>query len=264
METDRNIEGIDWGRSQIDVYDGKAWRKYPSLLSYANDPFNKGKCIVLEASGESFELKRRDDALDALREADIEALCYNSKYTAKYRGKNGIKKKSNKVDAQCIYLVATTTPLTLSTFKPLVEEDLLRDSIKKILVKDRAIDDGLYKTTLVSNLLKTGTPHDDLFKTKAGEYRAQVGSLLVTAEQVRKAGRGFRKFRELIGNYGSGYGSIQRSEFYQHLVMGVTNSELGRHPKKGYSTLTKKQRDYHKNVMRRLSIGAKWLWQQTA
>jgi hypothetical protein len=264
LTLDKPIRAADWSRSAVDIYDGKGWDKYPNLVSYAKDPQNHGTVLVLEASSESFELAKRQSALDAFAAAEIDVLCYNSKHTAKYRRQNGIKTKSNKVDAKCIYLVATTTNLTLSRFKELVKEDALRQSIKNVLVKDRAADGDKYKTELVDKYFSDKTPYDSILKTKAGDFRSQVGSILVTAEETRKAGGGFRKFRALLGNYGNGYGSIQRSEFYQHLVMGVCNSELGRHPKKGYSSFTKKQRQHHKGTMKNVSAAAKWIWKQTS
>lgn len=264
MIVNKQVHGLDWNRSKVDSYNGSEWSQYPNLVSYAKDPENHGTIAVLEASSESFELAKRQSALDAFAAADIDVFCYNSKHTAKYRRQNGIKTKSNKVDAKCIYLVATTTKLTLSSFRELVEEDTLRQSIKNILVKDRAADGDKYKTELVDKYFSEKTPYDSILKTKTGDFRSQVGSILVVAEETRKAGRGFRRFRNLLGNYGNGYGSIQRSEFYQHLVMGVCNSELHRHPKKGYSSLTKKQKQRHKDTMKRVSAAAKWIWQQTS
>lgn len=270
IETNRQIEGIDWSRNQIDIYDGQNWREYSSLEEYAKDPLNHGKMIILEASGLSFETQLREPVLELFRKADILAYCFNSIYTEKYRRKNKIKGKDkfnpkNQTDAQVIFLIATTTNLSLALFSSLIDTDPVRANIKKFLVEDRFLYNHKNKEQLIEEYInEKDILFPDILLTKAGELRKQVGSILAVAKFVREEKRGFREFRRQLGNYGNGYGSMPRSEFYHHLVKNITNSILGRHPMKSMNDLTEKQRIVHKNVMRGADKAAKWLWQQTA
>jgi hypothetical protein len=53
----------------------------------------------------------------------------------------------------------------------------------------------------------------------------QVGRILYVAEEVRKAGGGYREFRRRLGNYGNGFKGIMRSEInnWVHDLEGTQN-----------------------------------------
>jgi len=262
---DRPIIGVDWSRVRgADVYDPKTDTviNFPNLEAVA--VAYPGSFLVLEAPSESYELQRRAMVLEAFEKADIVAYCYKSQRTAWFR-KSFLIKKSDKTDAKVIYRIATETRLSLHRFLPLMDDDPIREAVKAFLVKDRYLYNGKQSVELAKTLLKGKTApcaEDILLSGKA--YRKQIGRILAVAQEVRKAGRGYREFRRQLGNYGNGYASMPRSEFYHWWARMITNARLDRHVAKMLANITPEQRLVHRQVLKESTKAAKWLWSLTA
>jgi hypothetical protein len=232
VDTDRNIIGVDWSRAEVDIYDSStdSYHTFPNLESAAKA--FPGTIFVLESTGESFELQRREVVLEAFKQYDIDARCSNTKYTAQFRMKNDVA-KTNASDAKVLYRIFTETKLSWSRFSVLVESDPIREKIQKFLVEDRYLHDKKNTQKLTQKYLsKSIVPGEfqEFIIAKAGkkktEYRKPVGSILAVAEGVRVAKGGYRVFRRQLGNHGQGYGSMPRSEFYWWWVRIVLNKRI--------------------------------------
>jgi hypothetical protein len=226
IKTDRNIIGVDWSRSGVDVYDPQTGSKrFPSLEAVAES--YPGSMLVLEATSESYELQRRSVVLEAFKKYDVSAYCYHTQRTAKFRIENNIN-KSDASDAKVIYRIATETPLSLHRFESLLEDDVLRDGIEQAVIEDRYLRDGASSALLAKEHLSAINIPSEFqeFIFSGKKYRKQVGRILLAAAKVRKAGRGYREFRRVLGNYSNGFGSILRSEFYWWWVRTVLNARL--------------------------------------
>lgn len=289
-ETNRTIFGADWSRAKVDIFDPstKTTASYPTLEDAA--PHYAGQLLILEATGESFQLQRRQTVLDAFKQHDILAYCFNSRYTSKFRIANNVP-KSDKNDAKVIYRIATETPLTLHRFKALRDGDPLRDKIQDSLVKDRYLfnEENSQKAS-VKYLDKQEIPteYDYLMVekltgrkgAKKRKYRTQAGRILMVAEQVRKAGRGYREFRRQLGNYAQGYGSMARSEYYWHWGRNLLNREIkatkttksykegALDPRTGkpmkIRDWSNAEKDLRVQMRHTIQKAAQWLWRKTA
>jgi hypothetical protein len=263
IETEgRRVLSVDWNRTEVMVFDGVKVVSLNTLEEVACKYPNS--FLVLEATGESYELQRRAEVLKAFESANILAYCFKTQRTAWFRRIFGIK-KSDTEDAKVIYRIATQTTLSLHRFKELNREDLLRESIKSFLVTDRYRHNGALSEGVATKFLKgvnTSEFQELIFSGK--KYRKQIGRVLVVALETRQAGRGFREFRRQLGNYGNGYGSMPRSEFYHWWTRTVTNSRLERNVAKGLKDLTLSQRIVHRQVLREATRCAKFLWRLTA
>ena len=82
---DRSILGLDWQRSKVDVYDSttKGFKEFKNIEEAAEA--YPGSMFILEATGESYELQRRDQTLKALDEFNVLAYCYKTQKTARFR-----------------------------------------------------------------------------------------------------------------------------------------------------------------------------------
>jgi len=281
IETDRVIIGVDWSRAKVDVYDSSTgkFQTFPNLEKAA-EAFPK-TMFVLESTGESFELQRRETVLKAFDKYDIDARCSNTKYTAQFRMKHEIG-KSDSGDAKVLYRIFTETKLSWGRFAPIIESDPIRKSIGKFLVEDRYLHDKKKSEALAQKYLGQVAVPDE-FKEfiiakqgkKKTEYRKPVGSILAVAKTVVDAKGGYRVFRNQLGNHGQGYGSMPRSEFYWWWVRIVLNKrlkELG--VKKKYKEIpdaktgvpkklrqwTTKEQQLKKQAMKDAVKAAQWLW----
>lgn len=263
---DKPIKGIDWSRTKgVEVYDPitdttlnfKTFEE--AAVAFPHSFF------VLESTGESYELQRRQIVLDAFETYDITAYCFKTQRTAWFR-KAWSLSKSNAGDAKVIYRIATETKLALHMFKQLVENDPIRDEIRKFLVEDRFLHDGAQSEAVAEKYLDTVQIPSEykLYIYSGKNYRKQVGRFLALAEIVRQHGRGYREFRRQIGNYSNGYGSMPRSEFYHWWTRMVTNARLDRHVAKALNQLTDEQKLIHRQVLKEATIVARWLWRLTA
>ena len=257
----RPVIGVDWGRSSVEVYDPRVGKsvKFINLEEVAQA--HPGCFLVLETTSESYELQRRYTVLQAFETHDIVAYGYKTQRTAWFR-KQFLLEKSHKVDAQAIYRIATETTLSLHRFELLPESDPTRQAIKKFLVDDRYMHNGEESGQLAEKYLG-GVSIPDEFKELifAGKkYRKQIGRILAVAVEVRKVNRGYREFRRQLGNYGNGYASMPRSEFYHWWTRMVTNARLGRHVLKTLTALTDDQRKVHRQVLKDATAVAKYLW----
>jgi hypothetical protein len=61
----------------------------------------------------------------AFEAAGIDAYTFKTQITAKYRRDNGITKKTDAIDAECIFRIGTEQPTALKRFGPLQREDEL-------------------------------------------------------------------------------------------------------------------------------------------
>lgn len=274
IETDdRPIIAFDWSRDEVISSDGK---RYTSFIDAA--PHYVGHILVFESTAESFELQKRQLVLDAFEANNIEAFCSNTKYTSQYRMKFDIA-KSDEADAKLLYHVFTETILSWSRFKEITEEDSIRDEIKTFLIEDRY----LYEKKNTSKLIKKYIPKEILpqfkdFILSGKAYRKPVGSILKVAETVRAEDAGYREFRRQLGNYGQGYASMPRSEFYWWWVRVVLNKRLKeQHIEKKYKEIpdsktgkTKKLRIWsdaelrlRKQALKDAVKAAQYLWHLT-
>lgn len=264
ITVDRPIISCDWNRTSCDVYDPrtKGVRTIENLEKIAVE--YPGTFLVLESTGESYELQRRKLVIEAFKQNDVQAYGYKTQRTAQFRRDNDII-KSNKNDARAIYRVATETAFSLHEFQELIEEDPIRDGIKDFLVEDRYLHDCGKTTEIAEQYLKSANIPEEhkKFIFSGKNYRKQIGRLLAVAVEVRKSKRGYREFRRQIGNYGNGYASMPRSEFYHWLVKSITNKQLDRELMTNLSDLTAKQRRVHKTVMKEATEACKWLWKIT-
>jgi len=261
MSTERKIIGVDWNRTQVDVFDGKNYFKYADLLELA--PRFKGCMLVLEATAESYQLQKRQAVLAAFSENDIAAYCFKTQRTAWFRKKHKIKKKTDAKDAKVIYRIATESPISLHRFGSLCESDVIREKIKDFLVEDRYLYNGEKTRELAVKYVPVIPSDKREFFLSGKAFRKQVGRVLLVAVEVRRQGRGFREFRRQLGNYGNGYHSMPRSEFYHWWTRMITNARLGRHVAKALNSLTPKQRLVHRQVLREADKVAKFLWKIT-
>jgi len=187
--------------------------------------------FVLESTGESFELQRRKIVLDAFDMYDIDARCSNTKYTAQFRMKYEVP-KSNDGDAKVLYRIFTETKLSWCRFASLIKSDPIRKATEKFLIRDRYLFDKKNTQKLMQKHLSQITipsEFEEFILAKQGkkrEYRKPVGSVLAVAENVASSDGGYRIFRKQLGNYGQGYGSMPRSEFYWWWVRVVLNKRL--------------------------------------
>ena len=270
---DRSILGLDWQRSKVDVYDSttKGFKEFKNIEEAAEA--YPGSMFILEATGESYELQRRDQTLKALDEFNVLAYCYKTQKTARFRKALKIT-KSDKKDARTIYRIGTETKFSLHRFSSLVEADPIRESIKDFLVEDRYLHDGAKSYALAEKYL-TGTaiPEDfRVFLFSGKDYRAQIGRILSVALEVRKHGRGRRMFECQLGNYGNGYTSMPRSEFYYWWARGVFRTRYKSLLKKKdaddersfYDRLTVSQKELYRKNLRVCDKVADYLWALTA
>lgn len=261
----RPVIGVDWSRTGVEVYDPRVGESVKFLNLEEVAQAHPGCFLVLETTAESYELQRRATVLQAFETHDIIAYGYKTQRTAWFR-KQFLIEKSNKADAQVIYRIATETTLSLHRFELLPEGDPTRQAIKKFLVHDRYMHNGEESEQLSEKYLD-GVSIPDEFKELifAGKkYRKQVGRILAVAVEVRKANRGYREFRRQLGNYGNGYASMPRSEFYHWWTRMVTNARLGRHVAKALNVLTDDQRKVHRQVLKDATAVAKYLWRLTS
>lgn len=232
----RPIAGIDWSRSEVIVnVEGQPIAKFKTLSKAAKH--YPGYIWVLESTADSFELQNRQKDLNAIKKNNIKAYCFNPKFTSNHRIKWNDIAKTDEADSGVIRRIFTETNVTCGVFKQIIRKDKLREKIKKVLVKDRQYE-GKYSTKIgrkyLSDPSKMPTQFHELIYDAAGlklktpryEPRNQIGRLLIVAENVREANRGFRMFRRQVGDYGQGYGSMSRSEFYWWIVRIITNSRL--------------------------------------
>ncbi len=270
--------GVDWSRDKIDVYDPRQEKvKIFSNLEEVAENY-PGTFLVLEATAESYELQRREKVLQAFEDNDVQAYCFPSKRTAKFRVENNIKKSDAK-DAKVIYCIGTQTELALHRFGPLFGNDKIRNEIEPAVIEDRYLYDGEQCYAVATKLL-TGVTipvefRDFIFTGK--KFRKQIGRILIAAQAVKKAGRGYREFRRIIGNYSNGYASILRSEYYWWWIRTVLNARLKLTDiKKKYSERVNektgtpmkiriwsdRELKIRKQVMRQAVKAAQFLWRQ--
>lgn len=278
IQTERPIIGVDWSRTEIKVYDPRTRgvRTFSTLEEAA--PFYKGAFLVLESTTESYELQRRQIVLDAFEKNDIEAWGFKTDRTAQFRIKNKVK-KSDAGDAKTIYRIATETKIALHRLGPLTQNDPIRDKIKNFLVKDRYAYDGEKSRALAEKLIKNVPEEFKQFIFSGKEYRKQVGRILAVAQEVRRAKRGYREFRRQLGNYGNGYASMPRSEYYWWWVRVVLNARLkALGIEKKYTKIqdaasgkeeklrkwTAKELELKTQIMRQAVKAAQYLWRATA
>lgn len=261
LSTEKQIVGVDWSRKEIDTFDGQTYNKFSNLIEAAS--FYPNTMFVLEATGESFELQRRVKALDAFEVNDIDAYCFKTQRTAWFRKEHHIKKTTGAKDAKVIYRIATESKISLHRFKPLVDNDPIRDSIHDFLVEDRYLYDGEKTAALAKKYVDVVPDDKKEFLLSGKVFRKQIGRILAVAIEVRKAGRGYREFRRQIGNYSNGYPSMARSEFYHWWARMVVNARLKRHVAKSLTNLTPKQKVIQRQTLRELDRVAKWLWKST-
>lgn len=234
----RPVAAIDWSRSKIHIKeaDKKVASEYKSLTEAA--PHYKGYIWAMESTVESFELQKRQEVLDAIAKAGIQAFCINPKYTSRYRIIWNYN-KSDSVDAEVILRIFTETKLVWGELRQLVRKDTLRDTIKRRLVEDRY----LYGSSVT---LQTAIGHLPVRKHIPESYwslilessnaqaknpkrlrpKKQIGRLLLAALEVRKAGLGWRTFVRQVGAYGQGYPCMLRSEYYHHLIRNIWKARL--------------------------------------
>lgn len=281
IETDRTIIGFDWSRLQVYGYNSET-REFHTFttLEEAAKAF-PGSMFVLESTGESFELQRRKFVLDAFVKYDIDARCSNTKYTAQFRMKYETK-KSDFGDAKILCDIFTKENLSWSRFSSLVDSDPVREKIQKYLVEDRYLHNKKNTQALTQKYLATLAIPEE-FKEfivakeskKKTEYRKPVGSILAVAEIVKASNGGYRVFRKQLGNYGQGYGSMPRSEFYYWWVRVVLNKRIKEQgitkkykeipdaktgvPKK-LRLWTEKEQQLKKQASKDAVKAAQWLW----
>jgi len=263
---DRPVLGLDWSRVKgVDLYNPETdtVEQFDSLeLAAVAHP---NSLFVLEATGESYELQRRQVVLDAFESHDVVAYCFKTQRTAWFRKAFNLP-KSNAGDAKVIYRIATETTLSLHRFQALHETDPIRDEVANFLMQDRYLHNGSQTEEIAGKYLKglaVPTEYTDLIF--AGKKpRKQIGRMLAVAEVVRKNHRGYREFRRQIGNYSNGYGCMARSEFYHWWTRMVTNARLGRHVAKALGSLTVDQKVVHRQVLKEATIAARLLWRLTA
>jgi hypothetical protein len=271
---DRDVWSIDWSRSEVVAFHPKnIIKKFSTLEKFAE--VHPKTFVILESTGESYELQRRAQVLEAFKKYDVEAWSYNPKYTARYRQSVGVEKTTDEDDAHYIYLVGTTTKLTLKPFTQLARRnddntrnDGLRNTIKDALVTDRYLYNGEHTMQLAAKYIDThSVPKEYVALIFTGKkFKAPVGRLLQVAINVKNSGRGYREFRRQVGNYGQGYPSMARSEFYFWWVGKTTMSKfkqaLGL--KKKPDMLTDEQRTLEikirKEIMKMATSAMKWLW----
>jgi hypothetical protein len=263
---DRPVLGLDWSRVKgVDLYNPSTdeVEKFPSLEAAAIAQPNS--FFVLESTGESYELQRRQTVLDAFEKQGVIAYCFKTQRTAWFRKQFNLA-KSNAGDAKVIYRIATETTLALHRFQPLHKSDPIRDEVANFLMQDRYLHNGDQTKVIAKKYLDAATIpmeyNDLLFAGK--KPRKQIGRVLAVAEIVRKNNRGYREFRRQMGNYSNGYGCMARSEFYHWWTRMVTNARLGRHVAKALGSLTAEQRLVHRQVLKDATIAARWLWKLTA
>ena len=287
----RPTAGLDWSRSEVIVnVKDKPIAKFKTLAEAA--PHYKGYVWALETTADSYELQKRQIDLDAIKVADIRAYCSNSKYTSLYRIKWEDIPKSDEADSEVIRRIFVETGLPWSRFKQIVKEDNLRKDIKKELVEDRYLFDGDRSVEVARKYLPPYTEvpehlREFLYepatikakKPKNPTPKKQIGRLLMAAQKVREAGRGWRMFRRQVGNYGQGYACMLRSEYYWWLVRVIVNSQMKKlglkktiktshiDPKTkkemGMRIWTPEEIKVKKEVMQNMHDVLKWLWKLT-
>jgi hypothetical protein len=263
--------GVDWNRKQVDVFDGEKWYVYPNLIVFAKAWPNT--FVILESTGESYEVQNRQAVLDAFAKHGIEAYCFPPKWTALYRSLNKIV-KNDKNDARAIRGVGTEWKRSLCRFKEIVRtKDKLGPAIRDFLVRDRH-EYECEKTLELAEKYCSNYPaeYKDFFLSSDGT-RKMVGRFVHVAQKVREAGRGFREYRRQVGNYAQGYGRMPRSEFYWWWAkMGVTAARFKgiREPKVKkdetlgwWGRLTLKQQQTHRQVLKEADKVLKWIWRCT-
>lgn len=219
--------GMDWSRSEVEVYDPRinTTVKFPQPEDVAKA--FPGVRIFTESTMESYELQRRSEVVQTFEKYGCKVDTFKTDRTAQFRIKHGIS-KSDAADAKVLYRLGTETNLSPSRLCLLREEDLVRDGIKLSLVEDRYLRNGKESKAIADKFLAgvivPETVKEFIFSGK--KYRNPVGRLLTVAQAVRAAGAGYREFRRQVGNYGNGYGSMPRSEFYWWWVRTVLNARL--------------------------------------
>jgi len=268
--TNKNVFlGVDWSRNQIDVFDGKNWSKFSSLMEVAENFPNS--VVFLEASAESFELQKRKEVLEAFAKNNVDAYCFPTRWTASYRKENSIHEKTNPTDAKVIREIGITWPKSLCKFKE-ITNDPLGKKINEFLIYDRYAFDSDNTKKLAEEYIKDYSSEFVEFLKTGKKYRAQVGRFVATALEVRKAGKGFREFRRQIGNYAQGYGRMTRSEFYWWWTRTITKTRLKRlgeivkknDKKTWWNRMTIKQQQIHRQVLKVADKVLKYIWQCTA
>lgn len=286
----RPVAGLDWSRKEVLVQEkNKPVARFATLADAAKQYVGYVWC--LESTADSFELQNRKDDLEAIRAANIEAYCFNPKYTSRYRIVWDDIPKSDEADAEVILRIFTETSVTCGKFKEINRKDDVRAAIGSGLVRDRQYD-GESSIALAKEILpeyKDMPCHllEFIYKPtsikaknpKNPTHRKQIGRILLAARQIRDAGFGYRTFRRQVGNYGQGYGCMLRSEYYHWIVMPVTKARLKALGIKETTKLshvdvkTKEQRTVRiwqpeelavkKQVMRELDRVNRWLWKLT-
>lgn len=272
--------GMDWSRSEVEVYDPRSnrTRKFAQPEDVAKA--YPGAHIFTESTMESYELQRRNAVIAAFAATGCKVATFKTDRTAQFRIKHGIS-KSDTNDSKVLYRLGTETDISPSELAPLRESDPIRETIQDFLVEDRYLRNGADSKALAQQFLKEVIPpthlHDFIFSGK--KFRNPVGRILAVAQEVRKANRGYREFRRQVGNYGNGYGSMPRSEFYWWWVRTVLNARLKQ------AGVTKKYKEIlnaatqkpqkirkwseqelvmRKQTMKDATNAAKWLWQLTS
>jgi hypothetical protein len=281
---------MDWSRSKTLTRIKKGEITSSKSLIEAISSLPDGCIIVLESTAESFELQNRQAVLDMIHSKNIEARCFSPRHTSRYRMKWGIP-KSDEIDVEVIYRIFTEENLTCSKFKQIIdkEQDKLRIYSQKALIKDRRYE-GEESLKMIEKYLPdfSKVPLDlqeCIYKpTKAKNPRKrtpriQVPRYLIIARAVRDAGRGYRTYRRLIGNYGNGFGSMARSEFNYHHVGSICDARVKNagiertfkegdidpktRERKNVPHWTEQEYKIHKDTLKDTSRVVKWLWNLT-
>jgi hypothetical protein len=286
----RSIAGLDWSRQEVIVnVEGQPLARFKTLSEAA--PNYENYIWVLESTADSFELQNRQIDLDAIEKANIEAYCFNPKFTSIHRIKWNDIIKTDEADTEVIRKIFTETKITCCKFKQLCEKDELREKINQTIIKDRQYDGDIsvplakkylpnFKDTplnLVEFLYKPETIKSK--NPKNPTPKVQIGRMLIAAEKVRENGLGFRTFRRQIGNYGQGYGCMIRSDYNWWMARTITNNRL---KKMGIEKTTKnshidpktkeekvvriwtpEETQVKKQVFKEMQLLTKWLWNLT-
>jgi hypothetical protein len=207
-----SIWAVDYKRKRCDVFDGEAYRKFPSLVEVARAAAPLGvKTILTERNFANFEVATRGEVIKSIEDMGIDLLTIHAGQTARERKKIGLT-KTDKNDAKVIYGMY----LRGAHFKrATVVEDDWRDfsaevNTQAIEDRDRGKKDTINGMVFDMIGKEAMQIHAPCFVNKDGKPSSALAAVYYAAMKTATRTR----FERLLGLYGNGHACLLRSDIY--------------------------------------------------